>query len=155
MAKNKKEQIADLSQVASPETNVDLPEQRAEEIPSPEPLTQTEQENTVLAEAEKGIDQALSENVLLEVPGEPILPQVFTIGEIVQVGKSRAIIIDYEKFVKYVYGLIILGNPGLATSYVSQAGKGKLFQLLGITDREIQEKTWSEFKLLYNELYKR
>lgn len=128
-----------------------VPAMSIDEIPAPEPLTQTEEENKVVAEALKGIDEALGQGVLPIPEVAPSLP--FSIGDVIVVGGKNAIILDYEKFVKYTYGLIILGNPGLATSYVSQAGKGKLFQLLGITDRAIQDKTWMEFKALFNQLY--
>jgi hypothetical protein len=114
------------------------------EIPSQEALTPTEQENTNLLAAEEGINKALE---------EVVVPAIFKIGEVMQTPEGKAILIDYNLFVKYTYGLIILGNPGMAALYVSQAGKGKLFQLLRVTDRELQDKIWSEFKQAYNDLY--
>lgn len=131
------------------ETNVDLPMPKPgiEEIPSQEPLTQTEQENAVLAEAEKGIEQALTQEVE-SIPVVETPPSLFEIGNTVVIGKEKAIILSYEKFVRYAYGLVT-NNPANASAYFGFAGKSKLMDLLGITDPALKEKVWVELRETY------
>ena len=113
---------------------------------------------TVLAEALEGIDKALNQEVLPEI-FETVLPQIednvelptLKIGTVVHTTHDRGIIVSYIKFVKYMYGIINIPNPNLAGSFISYAGKNKMFQMLNITDKAEQEKLWKEFKKAYNQ----
>lgn len=110
---------------------------RQEEIP-------TQDEAPLSEESFAGIADALNQKV------EEMVPGGFSIGQKIDTKDGKGIIVDYNKFVKYAFGLTILHNPGLAVAFVGQAGKSKLMGVLNITDRAEQEATWAEFKELYH-----
>ncbi len=115
-----------------------------DEIPTPEPMTETEKE------AFAGIEKALA---------DPVLPlvtvnqnELIDMGSVVTASNGRkGIVIDFEKFVKFTYTLVTMGhNQGFAMQNSGVAGKNKLMNLLGITDRAEQEAKWEEFKRVFS-----
>lgn len=131
--------VVEPQQEQAPAVEATAEQKPQEEIPA-------QDEAPLSEESFAGIADALNQQV--ESPVQPI--NQFWIGQKIETRSGVGIIVDYEKFVKYAFGLTILHNPGLAVAFVGQAGKSKLMGVLGITDRAEQDAKWAEFKELYN-----
>jgi len=135
--------ILPLQEQSTPEPEEQSPAV-SDEIPTAEPMTETEKE------AFAGIEKALA---------DPVLPlvtvnqnELIDMASVVTASNGRkGIVIDYEKFVKFTYTLVTMGhNQGFAMQNSGVAGKNKLMNLLGITDRAEQEAKWEEFKRVFS-----